>query len=284
MQLKMGVSSLLWTERFGAGDVGLFTKVKKAGFEVFEICVADPFDFPVDEVRKAADDAGIGLTTISVAGNDRNPISPDAACRAKAVDFLKQMIDINMGIGSPVVGGPNYAAWGYITGKARTNDEWKWAAETIRKAAEHAKQNGKVRIALEPINRFETFFINIAEDALAMAKATGMDNVGVHLDTFHMIREETNIAEAVAACGERLFYCHVCENTRGIPGTGLIPWAEFFGAVKKAGYTGPLTIESFDPNFEEINRTCAIWRKFAENGEQLATEGMKNLKAIAAPL
>ncbi len=284
MKLKMGVSSLLWTERFGAADVALFEKVKKAGFDVFEICVADPFDFPVEQVRKAAENAGIGLTTISVAVNDRNPVSPDPACRAKAVDFLKQMIDINMGIGSPIVGGPNYAAWGYITGKGRTEDEWKWATETIRKAAEHARQNGSVRIALEPINRFETYFINIAQDAFALAEATGMDNVGVHLDTFHMIREETSISQAVQDCRDRLFYCHVCENTRGIPGSGLIPWAEFFTAIKKAGYTGPLTIESFDPNFEEINRTCAIWRKFADDGEQLATEGMKNLQAIAAPL
>ncbi|HPD46591.1 MAG TPA: sugar phosphate isomerase/epimerase family protein [Anaerohalosphaeraceae bacterium] len=284
MQLKMGVSSLLWTERFGAGDVGLFQKVRKAGFKVFEICVADPFDFPVETVRKAAEDAGIGLTTISVAANDRNPVSPDAACRQRAVDFLKQMVDINMGIGSPVIGGPNYAAWGYITGKARTPDEWNWATDTIRQAAEHAMQAGKVRIALEPINRFETYFINTAADALALAEATGMDNVGVHLDTFHMIREETNIAAAVKACGKRLFYCHVCENTRGIPGTGLVPWKVFFRAIKKAGYKGPLTIESFDPNFEEINRTCAIWRKFAENGEQLATQGMKNLKAIAAKI
>ncbi len=282
MDLKMGVSSLLWTESFGVDDVGLFEKVKSVGFDVFEICVADPFDFPVNEVRKGAIGAGIELTTISVALEDRNPVSPDAASRQKAVEFLKRMIDINMGIGSKIVGGPNYAAWGYITGASRTDDEWKWAVDTIRKAAEYAKQEGDVVLAFEPINRFETYFINIAADALKFARDVGLDNVGVHLDTFHMIREEKNIADAVKACGDRLFYLHVCENDRGIPGTGLVPWKEFFGALKDVGYKGIVSIESFDPDFEEINRTCAIWRKFAESGEQLATEGLKNLKTIAA--
>jgi len=282
MDLKMGVSSLLWTESFGADDVGLFEKVKSVGFDVFEICVADPFDFPVKEVQKAAVGAGIELTTISVALEDRNPVGPDAASRQNAVEFLKRMIDINMGIGSKIVGGPNYAAWGYITGSSRTDDEWKWAVDTIRKAAEYAKQQGDVVLAFEPINRFETYFINIAADALKFAEDIGLDNVGVHLDTFHMIREEKNIPDAVKACGNRLFYLHVCENDRGIPGTGLVPWKEFFGALKDIDYKGIVTIESFDPNFEEINRTCAIWRKFAESGEQLATEGLRNLKTIAA--
>ena len=153
MDLKMGVSSLLWTENFSAADVGLFEKVKSVGFDVFEICVADPFDFPVKEVQKAAVGAGVELTTISVALEDRNPVGPDAASRQKAVEFLKRMIDINMGIGSKIVGGPNYAAWGYITGASRTDDEWKWAVDTIRKAAEYAKQQGDVVLAFEPINR-----------------------------------------------------------------------------------------------------------------------------------
>ena len=75
-----------------------------------------------------------------------------------------------------------------------------------------------------------------------------------------------------------------CENNRGIPGTGLVPWKEFFTVLKDIGYKGAVSIESFDPNFEEVNRNCAIWRKFAESGEALAIEGLKNLKAIAAEI
>lgn len=83
-------------------------------------------------------------------------------------------------------------------------------------------------------------------------------------------------------CGnEYLAYVHVCESNRGIPGTGLVPWKEFFAALKSIDYAGPVVIESFDPRFEELNRLCAIWRKFAESGEALAVEGLANLKAVA---
>jgi D-psicose/D-tagatose/L-ribulose 3-epimerase len=94
-----------------------------------------------------------------------------------------------------------------------------------------------------------------------------------------------NFTKAVKTCGkEYLAYVHVCENNRGIPGTGLVPWKEFFSALKSIGYNGPMVIESFDPKFEELNRLCAIWRKFAETGEALAVEGRKNLKNIEKSL
>ena len=140
-------------------------------------------------------------------------------------------------------------------------------------------------IAVEPVNRFETHFLNIAEDAVAYCKDVGSGNMRVHLDCFHMIREETSFAGAVATCGkDYLGYVHVCESNRGIPGTGLVPWKEFFKALDEIGYEGYVSIESFDPGFEELSANCAIWRKFADSGEQLAIEGLKNLKTIAKSL
>jgi D-psicose/D-tagatose/L-ribulose 3-epimerase len=125
----------------------------------------------------------------------------------------------------------------------------------------------------------------IAEDAVKYCKAVGTGNIKVHLDAFHMIREESSFSDAVNTCGkEYLGYVHVCENNRGIPGTGLVPWKEFFTALKKIGFNGPLTIESFDPSFKELNRLCAIWRKFADTGEELAVKGLANLRKIEASL
>jgi D-psicose/D-tagatose/L-ribulose 3-epimerase len=152
----------------------------------------------------------------------------------------------------------------------------------MREVAHYAKEKGDVIIAIEPVNRFETHFINTAQDAVKYCQDVGIRNMKVHLDTFHMIREETSFAGAVRTCGrEYLGYVHVCENNRGIPGTGLVPWKEFFVALKDIGYWGPMVIESFDPSFEELNRLCAIWRRFAESGEILAIEGLKNLRAVA---
>ena len=109
--------------------------------------------------------------------------------------------------------------------------------------------------------------------------------MNVHLDSFHMIREELNFTDAVKECGKKyLGYVHVCENNRGIPGTGLVPWEEFFTAIIDTGYKGPLVIESFDPSFEELTSMCAIWRSFADTGEDLAIRGLENLKAIEKKL
>ena len=124
-------------------------------------------------------------------------------------------------------------------------------------------------------------FLNIAEDAVRYCQDVGTGNMRVHLDCFHMIREETSFSRAVHTCGkDYLGYVHVCESNRGIPGTGLVPWEEFFRALIEIGYEGHMCIESFDPNFEELSANCAIWRKFADSGEDLAREGLKNLQAI----
>jgi D-psicose/D-tagatose/L-ribulose 3-epimerase len=278
-----GVDSFIWSENFGRKDLHLFQRARDIGFTSFDVLISHPDGFPVDEVRKAAEDAGIRLVTSCVLNAEANPLNPDPKVRCAAVEFLKRIVDINLGVGSKVTGGVNYAAWGYLTGRPRTDDEWNWSVEALRQVAEYAKSTGDTVLAFEPVNRFETHFLNIAADAVQYCKDIGLDNCGVHLDTFHMIREETSFSEAVKTCGKQyLKDVHVCENNRGIPGTGLVPWREFFTAVKTIEYDGPLTIESFDPDFEEVNRLCAIWRRFAESGEQLATEGLENLKAIAA--
>lgn len=282
VQLNFGVDSFIWSENFGLNDLHLFAKAKEIGFATFDVLISHPEGFPTKRVKQAAQDAGIELVTTCVMNKEANPIDPDPNCREKAVEYLKRMIDISTELECRTLGGVNYAAWGYLTGKCRTDDEWKWSVETLRKAAEHAAEQGALVLAFEPINRFETHFLNVAEDAVRYCQDIGTENVGVHLDTFHMIREETSFTEPVKLCGKRyLAYIHVCENTRGIPGTGLVPWQTFFAAVHDIGYDGPLTIESFDPDFEEVNRNCAIWRRFAESGEALAIEGLRNLTAIA---
>ncbi|MCK5570422.1 MAG: sugar phosphate isomerase/epimerase, partial [Spirochaetes bacterium] len=237
------------------------------------------------KVKKEAEKARIEIVTTTTLNEKTNLISPDPKIREKGVQILKLLVDINYELGSPILGGVNYAGWGCLTGKPRTDDEWKWSVDSMREAAAYAKANGDLTIAVEAINRFETHFLNIADDAVQYCKDVGTGNIGVHLDCFHMIREELSFRGAVETCGKKyLGYIHVCESNRGIPGTGLVPWKEFFTAVRDVGYTGPMVIESFDPSFEELNRLCAIWRKFAESGEQLAIQGLKNLKAIAAEI
>jgi D-psicose/D-tagatose/L-ribulose 3-epimerase len=249
---------------------------------VLDIAIAHPEAFPTAEVKAKVSQVGIEVVTTTTLNKDTNLISPEPNVRAAGVESLKKLVDVNIELGSRIIGGVNYAGWGCLSGKPRTSQEWEWSVQAMREVAQYAKNRSDLIIAVEPVNRFETHFLNVAEDAVKYCKDVGTGNIKVHLDSFHMIREEISFTGAVNTCGrEYLGYVHLCENNRGIPGTGLVPWKEFFTALKHLGYPGPLVIESFDPGFEELNRLCAIWRKFAETGEILAIEGLKNLKAVA---
>ncbi len=282
---RFGVASLIWTEDFTEKDLPLIEKAKTLGFDVLDINVAHPERFPAEKVSEKVKEVGIEVVTTIGMPENSNIIHPDPAFRKQGVDTLKKMVDINVEIGSKIIAGVIYASWGYITGKPRTEEEWKWSVESMQAVAEYAKSKGDIVLAVEPVNRFETHFINIAEDGVKYCKDVGTGNMKILLDAFHMIREEMSFTDAVNTCGrEYLGYVHVCENNRGIPGTGLVPWKEFFTALKNIGYDGPLSIESFDPGFEELNRLCAIWRQFADTGEDLAVQGLKNLKGIERSL
>lgn len=279
--LRFGVDTFIWSENFLEKDLWVIDRAKKIGFEAIDFAIAHPDTFPTEKVKIALDKAQIEPVTSTTLDAATNIISPDPTVRANGVKMLKKLVDINIVLGSKSLGGVCYAGWGCLSGKPRTEQEWEWSVNAMREVAQYAKDCSDLKINVEPVNRFETHFINIAADGVQYCKDVGTGNMGVHLDTFHMIREETSFTEAVEVCGKYLGYIHVCENNRGIPGTGLVPFKEFFTAVIKNGYSGPLVIESFDPSFEELNRNCAIWRKFAETGEELAEKGLKNLRAIA---
>ncbi len=285
MYFKFGVDSFIWAESFSEKDLWIIQKAKDLGFEVVDFAISNPFTFPTEQVKAELARVGIECVCTTTLTPQTNPISPDAQIRANGVKAMKKCVDICNALGTKILGGVNYAAWGYITKRPRTEQEWEWGVKCMREIGEYAKATGDVVICVECVNRFETFFLNIAEDAVKFCKEVGTGNIKVHLDCFHMIREEKSFSGAVKTCGkEYLGYIHVNENDRGIPGTGLVPFKEFFQAVAEVGYDGPLVIESFDPSFTELAGNCAIWRSFAPTGEALATEGLANLKRIAAEL
>jgi D-psicose/D-tagatose/L-ribulose 3-epimerase len=282
---KLGVDSFIWSEVFKEKDLWILSKAKELGFEVLDLAIAYPDTFPLEAVKKERDKVGIEVVTTTTLQHDGNIISPDPEIRKNGVRILKKAIDINNALGSKIFGGLNYAAWGYLTKKPRTQAEWDWGVTAMTEVAKYAKETGDCTICFETVNRFESHFINIAADAVQYCKDIGTGNVKVHLDCFHMNVEEANFADAIRTCGkEYLGYFHTCENNRGIPGTGHVPWKEVFTTCKELGFFGPFVIESFDPSFTELSGMCAIWRTFAPTGEDLAVQGLANLKKIIATI
>lgn len=276
-----GIHSLLFRETFVESDLPLLDKCKALGFDAVEIIPFDPDHFPARKAMEAAANLGLTLNMGYGMPVEYNVISPDPMVRQRGLDFSKKLVDLAADCGARVFGGMIYCGWGYLTGRMRTADEWKWGVENYRKVSEYAAQVAPGMIlGIEPVNRFESHFINVAADAVSFIRDIGMPNVKVHLDTFHMIREEDDIAAAVLSTGADLGYVHACENQRGIPGRGLVPWTQFFDALHTIGYEGCITIESFNPDIESVAKLCCIWRKLADSPEQLATDGLSFLKAV----
>jgi D-psicose/D-tagatose/L-ribulose 3-epimerase len=278
--MKFGIHSMLFNETFVEKDLPVLDRCKRMGFDAVEIIPFDVENFPAAKVKKAADDLGLIINTGFGMPLEYNTISPDAAVRQKGVELSKRLIDLSNEAGAIVFAGAIYCGWGYLPGRMRTDDEWKWGVESTRLAAEHAAQTSDLIIGIEPLNRFESHFVNIASDAVRFIKDVDMPNVKVHLDTFHMIREEDDMVQAVRDTGSLVGYVHACENQRGIPGSGMVPWLGFFEALRDVNYDYCITIESFDPEMVEVAKMTAIWRKLADSPEQLATEGLSFLKEI----
>ena len=277
--MLLGASTFIWESPFGDDKLYLAQHVASLGFNTLEICIEDPALVTAAIVRRAAEAAGIHVLVCGAFGPDRDVSHEDARRRQLGVAYLKRCIDIAAEVGSPLVSGPMYSA----TGKTRLLPEEEreqqraWAAEGLHAAGEYAAALG-VGLAIEPLNRFETDLVNTVEQGLDLCRRIDLDNVGLLLDTFHMNIEEKSTANALRAADSRVRHVHACENDRGAPGTGQVPWESVFAALQDIGYHGPIVIEAFTPQIKEIARAVSMWRPVAASSDELASEGLRFLR------
>ena len=276
---QLGANTWIWVSPFGDKDVGLAARVKDLGFGVLEIAIEDTGGLTAEAVREACESAGVGTSVCGAFGPERDVSHEDAKIRRLGIDYLKFCVDFAAAIGAPHVAGPMYSAVGKarLLGSEEREQQRRWAVESLREAAEYGEARG-VRLAIEPLNRFETDLVNTAEQALELCDRIGKGNVGVHLDTFHMNIEEKSIPDAIRSAGERLFHFHACENDRGAPGTGHVDWDGVFAALRDVGYEGQIVIESFTPAVKEIAKAVSMWRSLDSTGDELAKKGLSFLQ------
>jgi len=276
----IGLSSFVLASPFSNADTRHFEYVREIGFDVVEVCVEDPDLLSAETLIEAASAAGLDISICAAFGANRDVSHEDPTKRVEGVRYLERCIDLAASVGSPHVAGPMYSA----TGKTRLlsaeqrERQRSWAVESLREVADYAAERN-VRLAIEPLNRFETDLVNTIEQALSLCDHIGRNNVGLLVDTFHMNIEEKNIGEALIAAGPRVFHVQVSENDRGTPGSGHVPWDEVFEALDRIGYAGSIVIESFLPTVAEIARAVSLWRPVAASMDALAREGYAFLRA-----
>jgi len=279
--MKFGASTFIWVSPFSDDTLDLFHKVQHMGFDMLEICVESPETINVHSIAAASAMTGIGIIICGVFGAGRDISSVDPAVRTAGVEYLKTCVDIAAGVGAEVVSGPMYSATGKtnLLSPEEKTAQWNFAVENMKIVAEYAKQKD-IKLAVEPLNRFETDFINTVEQGMELLERIGFDNVGLLLDTFHMNIEEENIRDAICKAGDRLFSFHACANDRGTPGRDHIDWVPIKRAFRKIGYDKYMVIEAFNTDITEIARAVSLWREPVDPPDLLAIKGLKFLKRV----
>jgi D-psicose/D-tagatose/L-ribulose 3-epimerase len=275
--MKFGANSFVWTDSFGVKDFELLPRIKDAGFDGIEIGMLDPTSFPASAFRKDAERVGLECTSCCVLPNDSSLTSESKEVRRKAQSHIGVCLQATADAGGSLLCGPLYSPVGYFTGQRRTVDEWQRAVEAWQEIAPIAEKVG-VQVALEPLNRFETYFLNTVADASDFCDEVDSPNVGILVDTFHANIEEKSIGPAIRRAGKHLKHLHSSENDRGIPGTGNVNWPEFFATIEAIHYDDWLVIESFGFSLGKLSAAASIWRDLAPIPEAIPFEGVQFLR------
>ena len=276
--MKFGANVLIWTAAFGPEHFPILPKLKEAGFDGVEIPIFAPAELPAAAIRRELAGQNLECTSCSAMPRGAHLGSADKDERRRGQQHIRECLSAAAEMGASILAGPMYSPVGYFTGTRRTADEWKRAVGCWQELSPAVAASG-VRVALEPLNRFETYFLNLTSDAAKFCGEIGDSNVGILADTFHCNIEEKSIGPALIAAGPHLMHLHTCENDRGTPGSGNVNWPEFFATVREIGYDGWLTIESFGFSLGAIAAAASIWRDLAASPEAIAIDGVRFLRA-----
>jgi D-psicose/D-tagatose/L-ribulose 3-epimerase len=276
--MRTGFNLLLWTTHVTDAHLPLLARLKATGYEGVEIPL---FEGEVAHFRKLAPplrDTGLACTTVTVLPDAaRSAISPDARSRQGPLDHFRWAIDCSAELGSPLLCGPFHQPLAVFSGTGPTEAEKARAAEVHRRAAELAAAAG-VMLAIEPLNRFECYFLNTMADAKAHVRRVGHPNFGALYDSFHANIEERDPIGVIALTADAIRHVHVSENDRGTPGRGHIDFLATFKALRAAGYDGWLTIEAFGQALPALAAATKVWRALFPSPEEVYTVGLSTMR------
>jgi D-psicose/D-tagatose/L-ribulose 3-epimerase len=225
-------------------------RLGRSGYDSIEIS-GEPERYDTTHVRGLLKDNKLtcwGSVTLMLA--DRDLLAKDEAQRAASVKYVKDCITMTKELGGQEITIVPSTV-GKVKPQGAPDEEWKWAVDSLKQCYEHGQKEG-IKLALEALNRFETYFLNRHDQCLLLAEAVGPD-CGICLDVFHMNIEEKDMYQAIRKSKGRLADFHVADNNRMACGQGAIDWAKVIGTLKEIGYDGALTVEFVAP----LDRTPA---------------------------
>ncbi|MEJ7770176.1 MAG: sugar phosphate isomerase/epimerase [Chitinophagaceae bacterium] len=281
--MHFGINTFLFTSPFTNESVSYFPRFKEWGFDSVEIALEDASHIDPAVIKDHLEKNGLTCKTVCAA------MSPDLDLRGTeeqqqaAFKYLTSLLDTMSVLGAEMLIGPLYSAVGRADAvpEDEYKQQWQTSVGHLKNIAAYAEKLG-LKLGIEPLNRFETDFVNTVDQGLQMIKDIGNPAVFLHYDTFHMNIEEKDQEKAIRNAGKLLGHFHACGCDRGTPGNDHIDWNGIAKALKEVQYDGSVVIESFTKDVKVIARAAAIWRQIEPSQEAIAADGVKFLKKLFA--
>lgn len=282
MRRGIGVNTWVWVSPLTDASLAeLAPRVRGWGFDVIELPVENPGDWDPGRAAEVLAANDLRASVVLVMGEGRELVATDAATVAATQDYLRHVVDVAAAVGAPTIGGPAYASVGRTW--RLTPDERRAAYAELREhlapVVDHAAA-ADVRVAVEPLNRYETSLLNTVDQTLEALDGLPVEGCGIALDVYHANIEEQDVPAAIVRCGDRLAHVQVCANDRGAPGADHLDWPGILAALDEVGYTGPLVIESFTAENATIATAASIWRPLAATQDAIAVDGIEFLRSL----
>ncbi len=278
----IGANTWIWfSPPTGERVAELAPRVAAWGFDVLELPVEEPGQWDPGAVAELLAEHGLGASVCAVMPPGRELVATDPETVARTQAYLRACVDAAARVGATVVAGPMYAS----VGRCWRMDAADRAAalaelrEALAPVCDHAGARG-VRLAVEPLNRYETSFLNTVEQTLEAVDPLPAETCGLLCDVYHLNIEERDVAGALRAAGDRLVHVHACANDRGVPGRDHLDWPAIAAALRETGYAGGVSIESFTAHNASIATAASIWRPLAESQDAIAVEGLAFLRGV----
>lgn len=276
--MQIGIHAYAWCSEWSNDTLDIIDVAKKQDLDFLEIPLMRLDKFDAKAVLERKKKVGIDLVTSNVILDPATDItSDDPQARKNGTEYLKKCVDATAAIESDSFSGVIYSQYLKEAVRPPTEDTWKFSADALFDVATYAKGKG-ITLGLEPVTRYESYLLNTCEQALRLIDMIGLDNVKVHPDTYHMNVEEKDFYHATKSLKGKIMHYHLCENDRGIPGTGHVDWDGVFKALSEIDYHGRVGMEGFSDITD--NMSTWVWRKLAPDGTVFLQEGLAFIRGM----
>jgi len=279
--MKYGAHCYLFTNRWSDEQLGLLDTARELGLDMFELSVGDDIVFDTGKTRERA--RALGLDLLIGPGGvwplECDLSADDPADRARGLAWHKRQVDTAAAIGASAYAGAMYAHPGVVKRRRPPAEEYPRTAEGLHLLAEYAAEQGVV-IALEPMSHFRTHLVNTPGQIMRLIGLADHPNLRVLFDTYHIITEIRDYASAIRTIGPRLYALHACENDRGVPGGGLVPWEEIFAVLRELAFDGYIGLEGYNSSLDDFAFQRGMFHNVCPDGMEFVAKGIGFLRGM----